>query len=306
MHKENSGAGSARVPSERLFPVNLAVSEIDVSCCGGAAEELELGGGPRDSVQPMSSDEPREAPVAGAPQGAQAGITQRRPPAAREEAPPDEAGGGDKPEAHASFALPSAEHAPHDRHSPTNGTSRIASLRHLPSVKLSTFIVEKRSGLMIVASKVMIVFLGYALLLAFIGPKHMLPSNDDEEDGGGEGWCVCLIWVTSMFFGNMLEQVQGGLGILGMLLSGILLKNLPTDPIKGMPDSWSAVRAKRRRARAVARTHPLFTLTPPPPPIRRARALARRRSARAGCAASSCARGSRWTSPRSAASARPP
>ena len=104
---------------------------------------------------------------------------------------------------------------------------------HLPSLKLASYTVDKHHSPNALISKVLIAALSYLFLLCFIGPDEMAPN-------GGPGFCVCLIWVCSMFFGSALEQLQGGLGILGMIISGILLKNLPGDPISDMPDSWSA------------------------------------------------------------------
>lgn len=79
-------------------------------------------------------------------------------------------------------------------------------------------------------SVTIIVGLSYALLYLSIGDSF-LPTNP--------AWCLYIIWVCS-HLGAILIGMCRLPPLLGMLLSGILLKNLPIDLVEGLPKSWSS------------------------------------------------------------------
>lgn len=77
-------------------------------------------------------------------------------------------------------------------------------------------------------------FLGlwfFVMLLFGLGFDFMLP--------GGAGWSVFLIWASSFCAGKIMEYWSIP-GLLGMLISGIILKNLPGELVDGLPDTWAA------------------------------------------------------------------
>ena len=52
-----------------------------------------------------------------------------------------------------------------------------------------------------------------------------------------------MIWICSYISGQLIATIKLP-ALMGMLLAGVALKNLPFDPVQGLPDSWgSAVRA---------------------------------------------------------------
>lgn len=56
---------------------------------------------------------------------------------------------------------------------------------------------------------------------------------------GGKAWAVLLIWFASYVGGEAVKLVKLP-PLLGMLLSGIILVNLPGQLVAGLPDSWGA------------------------------------------------------------------
>jgi NhaP-type Na+/H+ or K+/H+ antiporter len=83
-----------------------------------------------------------------------------------------------------------------------------------------------------VIGNVIIMFFAFWALVFALGFDFMLPPN-------GPMWATILIWSASFIFGKAFEKMSIP-ALLGMLISGILLKNLPDDPVSGLPDSWSA------------------------------------------------------------------
>mmetsp|Transcript_18133 Transcript_18133/g.59223 ORF Transcript_18133/g.59223 Transcript_18133/m.59223 type:complete len:695 (+) Transcript_18133:796-2880(+) len=73
------------------------------------------------------------------------------------------------------------------------------------------------------------VFLYTVLYLSF--GEEFLPS--------GAAWATFLIWLASHVGGNCVAYV-GLPPLLGMLLSGIVLRNLPGELVEGLPDAWSS------------------------------------------------------------------
>lgn len=79
-------------------------------------------------------------------------------------------------------------------------------------------------------SVTLIVSVVYALLYLSIGDAF-LPT--------GSAWSLYIIWVCS-HFGAIVAGMCRLPPLLGMLLSGVLLKNLPIDLVEGLPKSWSS------------------------------------------------------------------
>lgn len=69
----------------------------------------------------------------------------------------------------------------------------------------------------------------FLFCIFFLGFDMMLP--------GGPGWALCLIWAASYMTGKACEKIEVP-ALLGMLISGLVLKNLPGDPVQNFPDSW--------------------------------------------------------------------
>ena len=66
---------------------------------------------------------------------------------------------------------------------------------------------------------------------AFAIGEQMLP--------GGRGWALLLIWLAAFLGGHAIRLIKLP-SLLGMLLSGVILVNLPGDLVAALPDSWSA------------------------------------------------------------------
>lgn len=64
---------------------------------------------------------------------------------------------------------------------------------------------------------------------------------------GGEAWSLAIIWVGAQVGGLSLAYIRLP-PLLGMLLSGVVLVNLPGDLVEGLPAEWSS----RIRAGALA------------------------------------------------------
>ncbi|KAL3134630.1 hypothetical protein ABBQ32_007644 [Trebouxia sp. C0010 RCD-2024] len=68
----------------------------------------------------------------------------------------------------------------------------------------------------------------YAALYLLLG-RPMLPP--------GEGWALFLLWVCAHIGGFAANKVNLP-PLLGMLIAGIILRNIPQDPVHGLPTSW--------------------------------------------------------------------
>ncbi|KAK9828918.1 hypothetical protein WJX72_002778 [[Myrmecia] bisecta] len=55
----------------------------------------------------------------------------------------------------------------------------------------------------------------------------------------GHMWAVSLIWICSHVGGYLTTKV-GLPPLLGMLLTGVMLRNVPQDPVQGLPHLWSS------------------------------------------------------------------
>ena len=83
-----------------------------------------------------------------------------------------------------------------------------------------------------VIGNIIIVFIAFWALAFGLGFEFMLPPN-------GPAWATILIWAASFTLGKLFENMSIP-ALLGMLISGIVLKNLPGELVDGLPDSWSA------------------------------------------------------------------
>ncbi|KAK9814951.1 hypothetical protein WJX73_002939 [Symbiochloris irregularis] len=90
-------------------------------------------------------------------------------------------------------------------------------------------ISRKYATLADVASYVGLGLVLYAALYLLLGGP-MLPF--------AQGWSLFLLWVCAHVGGFLAIQV-GLPPLLGMLVAGIILKNIPQDPVRGLPASWS-------------------------------------------------------------------
>jgi len=80
--------------------------------------------------------------------------------------------------------------------------------------------------------------LAMVLLSGFIFAA-LVVSIGDEFLPHGSAWSVLLIWAASNLGGMLMLKLKLP-ALLGMLLSGIVLRNLPGDPVQGLPEEWSA------------------------------------------------------------------
>lgn len=76
---------------------------------------------------------------------------------------------------------------------------------------------------------------------------------------GGRGWAVLLVWLSGYLGGELVKLVQLP-PLLGMLLAGVLLVNLPGGLVDALPSSWAAV--MRAGALAVILCRCASSLTP--------------------------------------------
>lgn len=76
---------------------------------------------------------------------------------------------------------------------------------------------------------VLLLIIAFAMFVMFLGFDMMLPN--------GPVWATILIWATAQFAGRSCEAM-GIPGLLGMLIAGIIMKNLPGDPLQGLPETW--------------------------------------------------------------------
>jgi hypothetical protein len=72
--------------------------------------------------------------------------------------------------------------------------------------------------------------LAYAAAALAIG-EQLLP--------GGRGWTVLLIWFAAYAGGEIVKLVFLP-PLLGILLSGIVLVNLPGKLVEGLPEEWGS------------------------------------------------------------------
>lgn len=71
----------------------------------------------------------------------------------------------------------------------------------------------------------------YASLFLIFGDP-MLP--------GGEGFALGVLYATALVFGWIVSLTTMP-GLIGMLVAGLVLRNLPGEPIDGLKSSWSSV-----------------------------------------------------------------
>ena len=71
--------------------------------------------------------------------------------------------------------------------------------------------------------------LAYAAAALAVG-QHLLP--------GGKAWAVLLIWACAYVGGEAVKLIRLP-PLLGMLLSGVILVNLPGDLTDDLPPEWS-------------------------------------------------------------------
>jgi hypothetical protein len=74
--------------------------------------------------------------------------------------------------------------------------------------------------------------------LAFGAVVFML--GDDFMLVGGEGWSAWLLWQSSVVVGLCCKAYKVP-PLLGNLITGIILRNLPGDLVSGLPDTWSSI-----------------------------------------------------------------
>ncbi|CAG9460109.1 unnamed protein product [Pedinophyceae sp. YPF-701] len=79
-------------------------------------------------------------------------------------------------------------------------------------------------------SVVLILLLAYGVL-AFVAGEIMIPL-------GGPMFAVCILWALAHAFAFACTHV-GLPPLLGMLLAGMVLRNIPGDPVQGLDDDWS-------------------------------------------------------------------
>ena len=75
----------------------------------------------------------------------------------------------------------------------------------------------------------MLVALAYGGLAFLIGDP-MLP--------GGAAWCVFILWFCSIIVGSMCKMYKVP-ALLGNLIIGIVLKNLPGGIVDDLPTEWA-------------------------------------------------------------------
>jgi len=81
-----------------------------------------------------------------------------------------------------------------------------------------------------ILSALLLTAMTYAVGLLIVG-EELLPYSP--------GFAVFILFVTSHFLGWVASMVRLP-PLLGMLLAGVLLKNLPGDPVQGLTETWSA------------------------------------------------------------------
>lgn len=86
---------------------------------------------------------------------------------------------------------------------------------------------------------------GQVLLVAIIYAALLFVLGDDEMAPGGSMFALMLIWVCSLVGGAAMKHI-GMPPLLGMLLSGMILKNFNfalgldgDDPVSSLPNTWS-------------------------------------------------------------------
>lgn len=77
-----------------------------------------------------------------------------------------------------------------------------------------------------------------ALLLAGIAYFAAALAIGNELLPNSSGFALLLIWAAAQLGGAAVKQVRLP-PLMGMLLSGVVLANLPVNLIDTLPDSWS-------------------------------------------------------------------
>mmetsp|Transcript_18971 Transcript_18971/g.39509 ORF Transcript_18971/g.39509 Transcript_18971/m.39509 type:complete len:682 (-) Transcript_18971:73-2118(-) len=104
------------------------------------------------------------------------------------------------------------------------------------------FTEQQKHGLFDMASNVVLLIIFYCAMVFMMGGNHMLPGDAGTEEG--KMFCLILIWFCSLIAGWCMDKI-GMPPLLGMLLSGMILKNWQylsdemKDPVANLPATWS-------------------------------------------------------------------
>ena len=83
-------------------------------------------------------------------------------------------------------------------------------------------------------------YTGLALLVGLSWLSAYFVLGKDILPPAGPVWATFLIWISA-HVGAILCTFVKLPKLLGMLVAGIVLKNIPGDPVQGLPGSWSTV-----------------------------------------------------------------
>ena len=77
-----------------------------------------------------------------------------------------------------------------------------------------------------------LIILIYGGAVACVGAPFLPPS--------GPAWCTMLVWAAASLGGLLLNRTIPAMpALLGQIMAGILLRNIPGDALGGLPKSWS-------------------------------------------------------------------
>jgi NhaP-type Na+/H+ or K+/H+ antiporter len=77
------------------------------------------------------------------------------------------------------------------------------------------------------------------LFLYFLCGSIVLPEGGDVNVPSGAFFSVLLIWATAVLAGQLCAKFKIP-ELLGMLMAGLILANLPGNLVDGLPDKWSS------------------------------------------------------------------
>ena len=72
---------------------------------------------------------------------------------------------------------------------------------------------------------------GFAASVFGIGTDHMLPH--------GQLWACFITWLCAIAMGKLFKAIDAP-PLLGQLISGIILRNFPYEPVQGLTSAYSA------------------------------------------------------------------
>jgi Kef-type K+ transport system membrane component KefB len=99
------------------------------------------------------------------------------------------------------------------------------------SSSLKLYIISNKTEILNILSLIIIgIFIFIALIYCF---------GDEFTPPNGRLWSVSILWLTSYCFSYICIKASIP-PLLGMLISGILLKNLPSYPVDSLPTSWAS------------------------------------------------------------------